>query len=133
MRSVQEGTVLHRHRRRNRSNRRLGARTTAPISCSVPPGTRIEASSMSEPAAARRAWARPVSEIEREKVEWLMPDRIPLAAVTLLVGDPGLGKSLYSHTLAALVSRAGGNALIATAEDSPSVTVRPRLEAAQAE
>jgi putative DNA primase/helicase len=83
--------------------------------------------------ALRRALARPVSRIEREKVDWLLPGRIPLAAVTLLVGDPGLGKSLFTHTLAALVSRAGGNALIATAEDSPSATVRPRLEAAQAD
>jgi AAA domain len=83
--------------------------------------------------SGRRAWARPASKIERKKVEWLIPGRIPLAAVTLLVGDPGLGKSLYTHTLAAMVSRAGGNALIATAEDSASATVRPRLEAAQAD
>ena len=80
----------------------------------------------------RRGFATPASEIHRERVEWLEPG-IPLGATTLLVGDPGLGKSLLTHTLSASVSRAGGHALIATAEDSLSATVRPRLEAAQAD
>ena len=80
----------------------------------------------------RRGFAIPASEIHRERVEWLEPG-IPLGATTLLVGDPGLGKSLLTHTLAASVSRAAGHALIATAEDSLSATVRPRLEAAEAD
>jgi hypothetical protein len=53
--------------------------------------------------------------------------------LTLLIGDPGLGKSLLTCWLAGEVSRSGRAVLVATAEDSPSVTVRPRLEAVQAE
>jgi hypothetical protein len=39
-------------------------------------------------------------------VEWLWQDRIPLGKVTLLAGDPGLGKSLLALDLAARLSRA---------------------------
>jgi hypothetical protein len=73
------------------------------------------------------------SEIEREHVQWLWPDRVPLGMLSLLIGDPGLGKSLLTCWLAAEVSRAGRAVLVATAEDSPSVIVRPRLEAVEAE
>jgi hypothetical protein len=74
------------------------------------------------------------STVHRERVEWLegMEGRIALRSVNLLVGDPGLGKSLLSLKLAAGVSQDGGFALVATAEDSLSATARPRLEAAQA-
>ena len=52
--------------------------------------------------------------------------------MTLLVGDPGLGKSLLSLDIAAGVSRNAGSVLVATAEDSLEATVRPRLDAADA-
>jgi hypothetical protein len=81
----------------------------------------------------RRASALLASEVEREAVEWLWPGRIPLGNVSLLVGDPGLGKSLLTCELAARVSRQGGFALVATAEDSLAATLRPRLEAAGGE
>jgi predicted ATP-dependent serine protease len=77
----------------------------------------------------RRAIAAPASKFEREQVEWLEPGRIPLAAVTLVVGDPGLGKSAYTIGLAANLSQLGATALVCTAEDSLTATVRPRLEA----
>jgi hypothetical protein len=38
-------------------------------------------------------------------VRWLWPGRIPIGKVTLLVGDPGLGKSLVALDVAARVSR----------------------------
>ncbi len=41
-----------------------------------------------------------------QPVEWLWPGRIPLGKVTLLAGDPGLGKSLLALDLAARVTRA---------------------------
>jgi hypothetical protein len=74
------------------------------------------------------------AEVRREKVEWLpgMEGRIALRSVNVVAGDPGLGKTLQSNGLAAHVSQNGGFALIATAEDSLSATVRPRLEAAGA-
>jgi hypothetical protein len=49
--------------------------------------------------------------------------------VTVLAGVGGLGKSQLACLFAA---RNPGISLIATAEDSPSTTVRPRLEAVQA-
>jgi len=79
------------------------------------------------------AHCRPFSAIAREPVEWLWPSRIPLGMLTMLVGDPGLGKSLLTVELAASVSREGSAVLLLSAEDSPSVTIRPRLEAAQAD
>jgi putative DNA primase/helicase len=83
--------------------------------------------------SSRYAIANPASTFEREQVEWLEPSRIPLGAVTLVVGDPGLGKSAYTTGLAAKLSQAGMTSLICTAEDSLTATVRPRLEAASAD
>ena len=37
-------------------------------------------------------------------VDWLWPRRVPIGKVTLLVGDPGLGKSLIALDIAARVS-----------------------------
>jgi putative DNA primase/helicase len=45
------------------------------------------------------------SELAPQKVRWLWPDRIPLGRITLLVSDPGLGKSLLTLDIAARVSR----------------------------
>jgi putative DNA primase/helicase len=45
------------------------------------------------------------SELTPQKVRWLWPDRIPLGRITLLVSDPGLGKSLLALDIAARVSR----------------------------
>ncbi len=70
--------------------------------------------------------------IERESVQWLWPGRVPLGMLTLLVGDPGLGKSLLTVDLSAKVSRAGGNVLLLSAEDHKGATIRPRLEATDA-
>jgi RecA-family ATPase len=69
----------------------------------------------------------------------LWEGRIPLGAITVLAGDPGLGKSLLSLRLAAdlthgrLIHGQAGNALLLTAEDALAYTVRPRLEAAGAD
>ena len=75
--------------------------------------------------------------IQPERVEWLWLDRIPRGTLTLLVGDPGLGKSLLSIDLAARLSRGelgeAGVAMLATGEDIASATVVPRLIAAGAD
>jgi hypothetical protein len=83
----------------------------------------------------RYAIAKLASEVRRERVEWLegMEVRVPRRSVTMLVGDPGLGKSMFSLAVAARLGQAGGFALLATAEDSPAAVVRPRLDALQAD
>jgi len=78
--------------------------------------------------------------IEREKMKWLWPGRVPAGKLTLFVGDPGTGKSLATVDVAARVSKgmpfpngsAGerGDVLILTAEDDANDTVGPRLDAA---
>jgi len=90
------------------------------------------------------------SELTSEKIRWLWPGRIPLGRLTLLVSDPGLGKSLLALDIAARVStgapwpdsqpssnpqsevpnpKSPASVLLLTAEDDFADTVRPRLEA----
>jgi hypothetical protein len=79
------------------------------------------------------AYAISAADVTPSRVEWLWPGRVPLSMLTLLVGDPGRGKSLLTCLLAGEVSRDGGTVLMATAEDALDAVVRPRLEAAQAD
>jgi hypothetical protein len=81
----------------------------------------------------------PLSEIEARPVRWLWPQRIPLGAITMLDGTPGLGKSQLTLDLAARVSRGDrmgdgtlglqGDVILLTAEDALAQTIRPRLDA----
>jgi hypothetical protein len=87
-------------------------------------------------ASKRRLLATSAAQIPRTQVTWLEPGRVPIGLVTVLAGVGGLGKSQWTCLLAARLSRgelgASGVTLIATAEDSPSTTVVPRLEALEA-
>jgi hypothetical protein len=86
---------------------------------------------------------RCVSEIAPEPIRWLWPGRIPLGKLTLLIGDPGLGKSLLTADVASRLTRgasfpdgatcASGSAIFLSAEDDPADTIRPRLDAAGAD
>ncbi len=86
---------------------------------------------------------RCMSEIQPEDVQWLAPGRIPLGKLTILEGDPGLGKSTVLLDLAARLTRGEGlpgdppitpaDVILLTAEDGLADTVRPRLEAARAD
>jgi hypothetical protein len=82
--------------------------------------------------------------IEAKAISWLWPGRIPLAMLSLLVGDPGQGKSLLSIHLAALLSRGlplpgsikqtpAGNTLFLLGEDPLAQAVRPRADANKAD
>src|SRR5262249_22263555 len=80
-------------------------------------------------------------------VSWLWTGWIPRGALTILDGDPGLGKSTITIDLAARTSRGwlmppgpgpvegaeGAGVLLLKAEDDPARTIRPRLDAAGAD
>jgi hypothetical protein len=69
-----------------------------------------------------------LSDVKLEPVEFLTPG-VPRKAVTLMGGDPGLGKSTWTCLLAADVSRAGRAVAMLSAEDTRSV-IRGRVDAA---
>lgn len=83
-----------------------------------------------------------LSTVRAEPVKWLWPGRIPRGKVTLLCGDPGLGKSFVSMDMAARITsrqdwpdvetplRQPGSVLLLSAEDDAADTIRPRVEAA---
>ena len=73
------------------------------------------------------------STVKARRVEFLLEQRVPKGAMTLIAGDPGLGKSTWTCMLAALVTDSGGRVLIANAEDSPEAVIKPRLAAAGAD
>lgn len=84
------------------------------------------------------------ADIRPRLLEWLWLERIPLGKVSLLMGDPKLGKSLVTLDWAARVSagrawpdrlneeNAPGRVLLLSAEDDPEDTIVPRLMAANA-
>jgi hypothetical protein len=90
----------------------------------------------------RPARQRRLVDLERRPVTWLWQRWVPLGKLTLLDGDPGLGKSTVLLDLAARVSHKGhmpdgsqgvrGHVVILSAEDGVEDTIRPRLEAAGA-
>lgn len=82
-----------------------------------------------------------LSDVQPEKVEWLWPGRVAVGKITMIAGEPGLGKSQVSIALAAAVTVGGywplnggrapiGSVVILSAEDGLADTVRPRFDAA---
>lgn len=74
-----------------------------------------------------------LADVKPEEVRWLWKNRVPLCKVTLIVGDPGLGKSFVALDIAADVSRSGKDVILLSAEDDPADTIRPRLDVAGAD
>ena len=81
-------------------------------------------------------------DITPEAVAWAWEGRIAVRAFTLLVGEPGQGKSTIAFDLAARWTTGivegdwegqPVHVIIASCEDSPSTTIRPRLEMAGAD
>jgi putative DNA primase/helicase len=100
-----------------------------------------------------------LAKVVPRELAWLWPRRIALGKITLLAGDPGVGKSLLTLDIAARVStgapwpdeprrgpsespvtetapndpapprRPPGSVIVFSAEDDPSDTIRPRLVA----
>lgn len=83
------------------------------------------------------------SHVVPRAVRWLWKGRIPRGKVSIIAGDPGLGKSQVCAALASVVTNGGlwpvdrtpceaGSVLLLSAEDDADDTIRPRLEAAGA-
>jgi len=84
-----------------------------------------------------------LADVEPTEIDWLWPGRIALGRITLLVGKPGEGKSFLTCDWASRVSTGTrwpdgadcprGSVLLMTAEDDPGDTIRPRLDAHDAD
>jgi archaellum biogenesis ATPase FlaH len=80
-----------------------------------------------------------LSTVEAKEIEWLMPPLIPYGMITIMEGDPGVGKSYLAMHIAAQISIGGslpgvdklerGRVLYLSAEDDPAYTIRPRIDA----
>ena len=95
---------------------------------------------------------KPISEYESQEIRWLWYPYIPKGGITILDGDPGVGKTYLSLALVAHLSsgrplpgeveikdgnqstspRKPEKVLYMTAEDDPGLTLRPRLELMEA-
>lgn len=84
------------------------------------------------------------STVQPEEIKWIWQGRIPRGKVTVLDGDPGLGKSTVATAVVAAITGGGtlpgngstavrGNAIMASAEDGYADTIVPRLKAAGAD
>lgn len=87
-----------------------------------------------------------LSDVQPEIISWLWEPYIPLGKLTLLDGDPGVGKSVLCACIAAIVTRGlafpsispdfktpgrdAANVLYIGVEDGLGDTMRPRLDAA---
>ncbi len=80
-----------------------------------------------------------LADVEPEDVRWLWRDRIPLGKLTLMVGDPGDGKSYLSMAMAAALTRGAAlpegdmpdgpaHVLLANYEDGLADTIRKRAD-----
>ena len=87
---------------------------------------------------------RRMCDVAPQPIHWLWPGRIARGKVTIIAGNPGLGKSQVTVNLASIVTTGGewplnggqcevGNVVMFSAEDDPADTIRPRLDAVAAD
>jgi putative DNA primase/helicase len=117
------------------SARRSRARKATP---KAPPAT-VQESRIAE-AGARVVC---LADVAAQEVTWLWPGRIPLGKIALLIGDPGMAKTMLALDVAARVTTGRpfpdgstpppGDVVILTAEDGLADTIRPRLDRAGAD
>jgi hypothetical protein len=79
--------------------------------------------------------------VQPKAIEWLWPHRIALGKLTILSGDPGLGKSFLTLDIACRLSKGTpwpdrvdepgvqGATILLSAEDGMEDTIRPRVDA----
>jgi len=112
--------------------------------CGDPGGFEAEWSELvaaARPADAPRMGLEIVvaSDVKTKPVEWIWPGRIPRGKLSILAGDPGLGKSFVTLDLAARLSAGAAwpdhcpntiepaSTIIFSAEDAADDTIVPRL------
>jgi putative DNA primase/helicase len=107
--------------------------------------------------AADSAWEKPLpagnasgilyrcmADIVPKPIHWLWPKRIARGKITMIAGHPGLGKSQLTASMAAIITSGRywpgsgmrcmkGSVAFICAEDSADDTIRPRLDAAEAD
>jgi hypothetical protein len=101
------------------------------------------ASIASTPAATAGPVVVRLADVQAETVSYVWPHRIARSKLNLIVGDPGLGKSQITLDGAARVSRGAawpdggraplGDVILLSAEDGLADTIRPRLDALDAD
>ncbi len=108
-------------------------------------GAAASSAARTAPPAERALRVRPFADLSMRPTRWLVPDFIPLGAVTTIAGDGGYGKSTLTLHLAASLSRGRPcfgleydappprRVLLVGCEDSAEATVLPRLAAAGAD
>jgi hypothetical protein len=109
------------------------------------PSVKAAVGSEQDPSQSRtgRLITSSFADVEMKPINWLWPKRIARGKVNLMAGNPSLGKSQLTASIAAVVSTGGywpvdrvqamiGNVIFLSAEDDPADTMRPRLEAAGA-
>jgi len=117
------------------SARRTRARKAGPT---APPAT-VQVGRIAESGARVVCLA----DVPPQDVTWLWPGRIPRGKIALLIGDPGMGKTMPALDIVARVTRganapdgssmSAGDVVILTAEDGLADTIRPRLDRAGAD
>ncbi len=96
-----------------------------------------------EPLPVPAIATRCLADVVAKPVSWLWPGKIARGKVTIIAGNPGLGKSQLCASIAAIVTRGlawpvdrveceSGSVIFVNGEDDPSDTLKPRLEAAGA-
>jgi putative DNA primase/helicase len=90
-----------------------------------------------EEPLTRKAVIISFDKIQPLEIDWLWPNRFPLGMISLLVGDPGVGKSFFSLYMSMVISNGGiwpdgsqcphGSAIILSCEDSPEHVISRRL------
>lgn len=83
---------------------------------------------------------RAISDIQAKPIHWLWKGRMARGKVSMIAGNPGLGKSQITASMAAIVTNGSrwpvdhssceqGQVVFLSAEDDAADTIRPRLEA----
>ncbi|MDL1965664.1 MAG: AAA family ATPase [Candidatus Desulfofervidus auxilii] len=70
----------------------------------------------------------PLSQIQSEEVRWLWKPYLPAGKITILEGDPGVGKTWIALAICCRLVKNGHTVVYASCEDSVADTLKPRVE-----